>query len=73
MSYLETYKLVNYKKLNIKQASKLALEKVKDLGGDGGVIVLDKNGDVSMDFNTAGMYRAYINNEGELTVKIYND
>jgi len=26
-----------------------------------------------MDFNTAGMYRAYINNEGELTVKIYND
>lgn len=65
--------LVNYKKLNIKEASKLALEKVKDLGGDGGVIVLDKNGDVSMDFNTAGMYRAYINNEGELTVKIYND
>ena len=50
-----------------------AIEKVKDLGGDGGVIVLDKNGDVSMDFNTAGMYRAYINNEGELTVKIYND
>ena len=43
------------------------------LGGDGGVIVLDKNGDVSMDFNTAGMYRAYINNEGDLTVKIYND
>jgi len=65
--------LVNYKKLNIKEASKLALEKVKDLGGDGGVIVLDKNGDVSMDFNTAGMYRAYINNEGELTVKIYKD
>ena len=65
--------LVNYSKLNIKEASKLALEKVKDLGGDGGVIVLDKNGDVSMDFNTAGMYRAYINNEGELTVKIYND
>ena len=65
--------LVNYKKLNIKEASRIALNKVKDLGGDGGVIVLDKNGDVSMDFNTAGMYRAYINNEGELTVKIYND
>ena len=65
--------LVNYKKLNIKEASRIALNKVKDLGGDGGVIVLDKNGDVSMDFNTAGMYRAYINNEGDLTVKIYND
>ena len=64
---------VNYKKLNIKEASRIALNKVKDLGGDGGVIVLDKNGDVSMDFNTAGMYRAYINNEGDLTVKIYND
>ena len=55
------------------RASRIALNKVKDLGGDGGVIVLDKNGDVSMDFNTAGMYRAYINNEGDLTVKIYND
>ena len=65
--------LVNYKKLNIKEASRIALNKVKDLGGDGGVIVLDKNGDVSMDFNTAGMYRAYINNKGDLTVKIYND
>tara|TARA_Y100000590_G_scaffold162984_1_gene186855 strand:- start:1008 stop:2000 length:993 start_codon:yes stop_codon:yes gene_type:complete len=65
--------LVNYKNHNIKEASRIALNKVKDLGGDGGVIVLDKNGDVSMDFNTSGMYRAYINNEGELTVKIYND
>ena len=65
--------LVNYKNHNIKEASRIALNKVKDLGGDGGVIVLDKNGDVSMDFNTSGMYRAYINKEGELTVKIYND
>ena len=70
-SITETYDIP--KNINIKEASKIALDKVKDLGGDGGVIVLDKNGDVSMDFNTSGMYRAYINNEGELTVKIYND
>ena len=42
-------------------------------GGDGGVIGLDKNGNVSMEFNTAGMYRAYIGNDGELIVKIYSN
>ena len=48
-------------------------EKVKLTGGDGGVIGLDKNGNVSMEFNTKGMYRAYIDNEGNITVKIYSD
>ena len=50
-----------------------SLEKVKLTGGDGGVIGLDKNGNVSMEFNTKGMYRAYIDNEGNITVKIYSD
>ena len=42
-------------------------------GGDGGVIGLDNNGNISMEFNTAGMYRASIDKNGNLTVKIYSD
>ena len=65
--------LVEYKGLDIVTASKQVLDKVKELGGDGGVIVLDRNGNVAMEFNTAGMYRAHMNSRGELRVKIYQN
>lgn len=65
--------LVQYKGLDIVTASKQVLDKVKELGGDGGVIVLDRNGNVAMEFNTAGMYRAHMNSRGELRVKIYQN
>ena len=62
-----------YDNKSITEASKKSLEKVVKTGGDGGVIGLDKNGNVSMEFNTAGMYRAFIGNDGELIVKIYSN
>ena len=62
-----------YNDKSIIEASRESLEKVMKTGGDGGVIGLDKNGNVSMEFNTAGMYRAFIGNDGELTVKIYSN
>ena len=48
-------------------------EIVKELGGDGGVVVLDRYGNVAMEFNTAGMYRAHMDAKGNLSVKIYKD
>jgi len=36
-------------------------DKLVKAGGSGGLIALDKNGNVSMPFNTAGMYRGYVN------------
>jgi len=62
-----------YNDESITEASKKSLEKVIKTGGDGGVIGLDKNGNVSMEFNTAGMYRAFIGSDGELIVKIYSN
>ena len=49
------------------------MKKVKDLGGDGGVVVLDTKGNVAMEMNTPGMYRAHMDAEGKLNVKIYKD
>ena len=63
--------LVEYKGLDIVTASKQVLQKVADLGGDGGVIVMDTKGNIALEFNTAGMYRAHMNARGELAVKIY--
>lgn len=65
--------LVEYKGLSVTAASKKVLQKVEDLGGDGGVIVMDAKGDVALEFNTAGMYRAHMDRLGNLIVKIYKD
>lgn len=65
--------LVEYTDADVVSAAQKALKKVADLGGDGGVIVLDRKGNVAMEFNTAGMYRAHMNNKGDLEVKIYKD
>ena len=66
--------LMEYKGLRISEASKIVInEKVAKLGGDGGVIGIDKNGNIAMEMNTNGMYRAHMNSNGDLVVKIYND
>ena len=66
--------LVEYKGLSIQEAARIVIhEKVATLGGDGGVVGLDRQGNVAMEMNTAGMYRAHMNAAGELTVKIYKD
>ena len=62
-----------YDSKSIKEASMNSLDKVMKTGGDGGVIGLDNKGNTSMEFNTAGMYRASVDKNGNLTVKIYSD
>ena len=46
-------------------------QKLQNLGGDGGVIVMDKFGNMAISFNTEGMYRAYISSDGKPIVEIY--
>ena len=47
--------------------------KLDSAGGTGGVIALDRHGNVSMPFNTEGMYRATITRSGVVTTGIYAD
>ena len=47
-------------------------EKLKSAGGEGGLIALDKNGNVAMPFNSEGMYRGYAK-PGERFTGIYKD
>lgn len=63
--------LMEYKGLSIAEASKIALDKVGKMGGDGGLIALDKKGNMAMPFNTEGMYRGAITAEGKIEVSIY--
>ena len=65
--------LVEYKKIKIDQATKEVIGKVANLGGDGGVIAMDNKGNISFEFNTAGMFRASIDKEGKLYTGIYKE
>jgi beta-aspartyl-peptidase (threonine type) len=66
--------LMQYKGLTLKEAAQEVIqEKVPELGGDGGIIAVDKKGNMVAEFNTAGMYRATMNDKGELKIGIYKD
>tara|TARA_Y100000768_G_scaffold363253_1_gene322738 strand:- start:210 stop:1214 length:1005 start_codon:yes stop_codon:yes gene_type:complete len=65
--------LLEYKNLDIRKASKISLDKVKKLGGSGGVIALDKFGNYAMEFNTKGMYRGVKDSEGNFKISIFKD
>ena len=66
--------LMEYKKMSLAEAAKEVIQnKNPELGGSGGIIAIDHQGNVSMEFNTAGMYRAKMNKEGDLEIGIYNN
>ncbi|MGR4992341.1 isoaspartyl peptidase/L-asparaginase, partial [Vibrio rotiferianus] len=46
---------------------------LKAMGGEGGLISIDAKGELHFAMNCSGMYRAGINTQGELSVKIYAD
>ena len=51
--------LMKYKNLSLKEAAqKVIQEKLKSIGGSGGVIGLDAQGNIIAEFNTPGMFRA---------------
>lgn len=66
--------LMEYKGLSLREAAiEVIQKKVPDLGGNGGIVAIDNEGNIAMEFNTAGMYRAHMDKDGALTVKIYKE
>ncbi len=63
--------LMEYRGMSLTDAARAALEKVAKLGGAGGLIAIDRQGNVTLPFNTAGMYRGYVDPNGKLVVEIY--
>ncbi|MDT0294482.1 isoaspartyl peptidase/L-asparaginase family protein [Mesonia ostreae] len=63
--------LMEYKGLSLEEAvKKVIYEKQPQLGGEGGIIAIDHLGNIAMEFNTPGMFRAsYLNDE--LNIKMY--
>jgi beta-aspartyl-peptidase (threonine type) len=63
--------LMEYKGFSLNEACNLVVnEKLKKMGGEGGLIAVDKDGNFELVFNSDGMYRGF-KNEKEEMVMIY--
>ncbi|MEN8249556.1 MAG: isoaspartyl peptidase/L-asparaginase [Bacteroidota bacterium] len=66
--------LMKYKGMSITEAAdEVVMKKLVEKGGSGGVIGLDRQGNVMMTFNSEGMYRGFIKEEGKPQTFIYKD
>ncbi|MGI8641787.1 MAG: isoaspartyl peptidase/L-asparaginase family protein [Pyrinomonadaceae bacterium] len=65
--------MMEYSAMPVQQAVDTEMNKVKTLGGDGGVIAIDRFGNIGISFNSEGMYRAYIDVNGKPVVEIYKN
>lgn len=63
--------LMEYRKLSLKKACQEEISKLTNLGGTGGVIGIDRKGNIAMEFNTSGMFRGYVKSTGEREVAIF--
>ena len=62
---------MEYQNKDVRTAAQETIDEVEKMGGDGGLIALDKDGNIAMPFNTAGMYRGAITEKGEILIEIY--
>ncbi len=65
--------LVEYKGLSLKEATnKVVKDKLVKMGGEGGIIAIDTQGNIELCFNSEGMYRGYVRStDGKPNVFIY--
>jgi len=63
--------LMEYRGMKLPDAAQSALDKAKRLGGEGGLIAIDKEGNIALPFNSNGMYRGYVDSSGKFVVDIY--
>jgi beta-aspartyl-peptidase (threonine type) len=67
----EVSTLMEYRGMKLEAAAQMALDAVKKLGGSGGLVAIDRNGEVALPFNTNGMYRGYVDPNGKFVIEIY--
>lgn len=68
----EVSALMEFKGLSLAEAcSEVIQKRLLQLGGDGGLIAIDAHGNISMEFNTAGMYRGFVKEGEEIQLAIF--
>lgn len=62
---------MKYKGINLEQAARETIERLTEIKGEGGLIAVDADGNVSMPMNSDGMYRGSVTADGGFAVDIY--
>ncbi len=62
---------MKYKNSGLIEAALETVDYLRDIGGEGGLIAVDARGNVALPFNSEGMYRGFVNSDGEIIVEIY--
>jgi len=66
--------LMEYADLSLQEATdRVVMDQRVTMGGDGGIIAVDKDGNMSMTFNTSGMFRGNVSSRHEASTGIYRD
>jgi L-asparaginase / beta-aspartyl-peptidase len=66
--------IMKYKGLSVAEAAEVVvMHKLKSQGAAGGIIAVDKSGNIAMPFNTTGMFRGYVKAGGEMKVAMFGD
>lgn len=64
--------LMEYRGLSLKEACDIVVyDKLVKIGGEGGLVAIDKHGNIEMPFNSEGMYRGCKTSDGRNEVLIY--
>jgi beta-aspartyl-peptidase (threonine type) len=64
---------MKYKNLGLSDAAWETIADLTRIGGEGGLIAVDRLGNVALPFNSAGMYRGFVTADGEIRTGIYRE
>jgi len=62
---------MRYLKETLPRAARAALMRISKIGGDGGLVAIDRRGNIAMPFTSEGMFRACMRADGRRLVKIH--
>ena len=68
----DVHAIMAYRGLSLQEAVRVVVhEKLPPLDGDGGLIAVDRDGNIVLDFNCSGMYRGHVGTDGEFHTAIF--
>lgn len=62
---------MKYKGLSLENAANEVIDHLTEIGGEGGLIAVDSHGNATLPFNSEGMYRGFVNANGDFKTEIF--
>jgi beta-aspartyl-peptidase (threonine type) len=64
---------MKYKRIGLIDAAQETIEHLGEIGGEGGLIAVDRSGNITLPFNSDGMYRGWKTAADDFRIAIYGD